>query len=123
MQITISKVILFVIFAGITLHLYTALINAKPADMSGLIFLFIFSSLPYLICLLLFIEKRALTIIWFCGVSAVFLIDCMIHSFVFISMTHSTGAIVLLFMPIWNLFFFMPMGMAGGYVIKSRKNL
>jgi hypothetical protein len=112
---------LTIIAAGMLLHTYTGFFKT-----SGEIDLFSlkitgFSWLPYLVCLVLAIAIRN-PLIPLCGAILPLILDLMMYYSVFIHPTSSTAAIGLLFMPLWNLVLFMPIGLLAGFLIVRLKN-
>jgi ABC-type spermidine/putrescine transport system permease subunit I len=88
-------------------------------DLQWLEFLFL-ALLPYVVCLVLFITKKQ-SIMSFSGAVAPVLLDMFTYYSVFVSPTSSTASLALLWMPIWNLIIFMPIGLLIGYFIDRRR--
>jgi uncharacterized protein YneF (UPF0154 family) len=88
-------------------------------DLQWLEFLFL-ALLPYVVCLVLFFIKKQ-SIMSFSGAIAPVLFDMFTYYSVFVSPTSSTASLALLWMPIWNLIIFMPIGLLIGYFVDRRK--
>ena len=101
---------------GLILHLKTEFWeSAEPFDIFSLKLLLL-SLAPYVIIILF----RKASYGALCAAIVVFLFDLFMHLEVFVWPSSSTAALGLLFMPIWNLFFFVPLSFLAGYFIGER---
>lgn len=117
-QSSLRKLILLLLVAlGISLHSYTVLFRAEGAMSEFLLGLLLWSSMPYLVLLILMRWKKQIRIL--CAALAVVLIDIGVHVRVFVFPQSSTDALALLWMPLWNLLFSIPAGIVIGVVIEG----
>jgi hypothetical protein len=111
---------LMIIAAGMLLHTYTGFFKTSGGiDLLSLKIIGL-SWLPYLVCLMLVVAIRN-PLIPLCGAMLPLILDLMMYDSVFIHPTSSTAAIGLLFMPLWNLVLFMPVGLLAGFLIARFK--
>lgn len=103
---------------GIILHLYTGFFKSEGEFDTFLTILILLSCTPYLICLFLIFMKKEQLIILF-GAALPLILDLFMHYTVFIRPNSSTAALGLLFMPIWNIIVFMPLGLLIGFCLKK----
>jgi hypothetical protein len=101
---------------GISLQAYVCFFNADGPLSTFSIGLFVWSAVPYLACLA--ISKLVGPDYGFYGVLACLLGDGLTYYSVFVNPTSSTAAIGLLFSPMVNLVFFLPIGMFVGHLNK-----
>ena len=115
---------LIIIAMGMILHVYTGYHFFKTSVETDLLLLrgiIVWSWLPYLVCLLLAVGKRNF-LIPLCGALLPLCLDLMTYHSVFINPTSSTAPLALLFMPLWNLMLFMPLGLlAGSLIVRAKK--
>lgn len=104
-------------FVGIFLHAYTSFFKATGGLSTFTVGLFIWSSLPYVLCLLISLVGKGRPFLGFCGATLAFVGDLNTYYSVFVLPTSSTAAIGLLFSPLVGLFFWVPLGVLVGYVI------
>ncbi len=106
-----------VISLGVVLHLYTGFFRGDGGfDLFKAKLLF-FSCVPYFICtIIVFLKKDDIIVLFGAGFPLV--LDLFMHYSVFINPTSSTAALGLLFMPIWNIVVFMPLGFLFGFCLK-----
>jgi hypothetical protein len=103
---------------GLILHLKTAFWeSAEPFDSFSLKLL-LGSLIPY-VCIIIF---RKASYGALCATIVVFLFDLFMHLEAFVWPSSSTAALGLLFMPIWNTVFFVPLSFLAGYFIQERIN-
>jgi hypothetical protein len=96
------------------LHLAVAVYGAGQGDYLLIVGLFVWSSLPYLLGILLAcVLKRP--IIAFCGMLMPLVLDCFNIYGVFVTSTSSTAVVALLWMPLWNILMIQPVGLAIGW--------
>ena len=107
---------LTIIVAGMLLHTYTGFFKTDGEISFFTLKVIGLSWLPYLVCLVFAIAIRN-PLIPLCGTILPFILDLMMYDSVFIHPTSSTAAIGLLFMPLWNLVLFMPIGLLAGFLI------
>jgi hypothetical protein len=99
---------------GIVLHAFTVLFKAEGGASLFLLGLFLWSCAPYAICI--FLALRGTSFLSALGGAALALCaDCYMFWSVFLHPKSSTAALGLLFMPLWNLVVFMPLGMLIGH--------
>ena len=109
----------FIIVAiGLLLHAHIAFFEGKEVGSTFLLALMVWSWLPYLVSLRLILLVRR-PLIPLCGVIPPLVMDAFNYYEVFISPTSSTAAINLLFMPLWNLVLFMPIGLLVGWWVTA----
>jgi len=111
-----------VVILAMLLHFYTAAHKAEGGLGIFSVSLMLWAWLPYLVCLfMLFVTKNSIVPLG--GVVAAFGMDVALYLSVFVWPQSSTAPIALLFMPLWNLFLFMPVGMLVGWgILKLRKH-
>ena len=106
----------FIIFSiAVCLHLLILFSGQGGISAFGL-GLFVWALLPYIPCLLILINKKP-PIISICGALPPLVLDFMAYRSVFISPQSSTAALILLWMPLWNMIGFMPAGVIVGIII------
>ena len=97
--------VLVLIAFGVGLHAYECFWLANThAGVVFLFLIFLWGILPYLFCLLLTRFKHLLFPA-FVGAVISIAFDLMCHIEVFVQPSSSTAALILIFMPAWNLFF------------------
>ncbi|MDD7986752.1 hypothetical protein PQO01_17520 [Lentisphaera marina] len=104
---------------GILLHMNTCFIQSET-KFGFNILLLVFSSIPYISSLLILRNKKSEVI----GALAPLLpiiTDSIAYYSVFISPTSSTAPLALIFIPLWNLIVFMPVGIITGLIIQNSK--
>ena len=107
------------IAAGATLHIYTAFVQAS--GLNGFVLALLgLSLLPYIACAILVVIFRKY---WPAAVAASLALaaDLFTHYTVFVNPGSSTAAIGLLFMPILNLFFIVPVAAFVTGMLEKRK--
>lgn len=100
--------------AGVVIAVLGLLLHAYGLSSFSL-GLMVWSWLPYLIALALFLGVRRV-LIPLGGVILPIVLDAINYYFVFVSPGSSTAPLALLWMPLWNLLIFMPIGMFIGWV-------
>ncbi len=111
------KPILFLVALGISLHSYTVLFRAEDGMSEFLLGLLLWSSMPYFVLLVLLRWKRQIRVL--CAALTVVLLDFGIHVRVFVFPQSSTDALALLWMPLWNFLFSIPVGIIIGVAIEE----
>lgn len=109
---------------GPLFHAYIALFKLDGGVSNFTLQLLAWSSLPYVVALLLVWRIRR-PMIPLMGVIPPLVMDVANYYSVFIRPTSSTAAIGLLWIPLWNLVLFMPAGLFLGWAISNwidRKN-
>lgn len=106
----LKRVTLILVGMGMLLHFYIAFFESSDGVDSFSLKLMVWSWLPYLICLALLLFKKNPTIV-LGGATPLLVMDSVNYYGVFIHPTSSTASLSLLFIPLWNLVFFMPVGM------------
>ena len=101
---------------GLILHLKTAFWESSEPFDSFSLKLLLLSLTPYVIIILF----RKASYGALCAAIVVFLFDLFMHLEAFVWPSSSTAALGLLFMPIWNLVFFLPLSFLAGYFIEER---
>jgi hypothetical protein len=115
----VRRLAFLVIGCGILLHAYTAFFKAAGPVNTFLLGLMLWSWLPYVgSAVLLRVSKSAHAALG----AALFALGADVAAFysAFIHPTSSTAALGLLFMPLWNLLFFAPVGALLGWLISKR---
>ncbi len=107
---------LIVIAAAMLLHAYTGFFKGSREFISVNLGRIVWSWLPYLVCLLIAVGRRN-PVIPLCGAFLPLIMDLILYDSVFIHPTSSTAAIGLLFMPLYNLALFMPLGLLIGFFL------
>jgi hypothetical protein len=115
-----KKAGLLIVAFGMLLHAYIAFFKAEGGASNFSMGLMVWSWLPYLVCALFFLVTRRPLIPLF-GVVLPAIMDTLNFYSVFISPQSSTAALGLLWMPLWNLVLFMPVGLVIGWAIARRK--
>ena len=110
---------LLIVAFGILLHAYIAFFEAEGGASGFSLGLMVWSWLPYLVSALLFVLVRR-TLIPLCGVVPPAVMDTLSFYSVVISPQSSTAPLVLLWMPLWNLVLFMPVGHIVGWLLARR---
>jgi hypothetical protein len=100
---------------GIALHVYIdVFLSERPLSMFGFVGVILWPSLPYVLCA---VAVRVWGPAASIGGSVVALgLDAMSVYAVFIHPTSSTAPLILLFVPLYNLVIFTPLGIAAGRV-------
>ncbi|HJX16936.1 MAG TPA: hypothetical protein VJ437_01940 [Acidiferrobacterales bacterium] len=111
-----------VVALAMLLHFYTAAFKAEGGLGSFSVSLMLWAWLPYLVCsFMLFVTKNSIVPLG--GAVAAFGMDVALYLSVFVWPQSSTAPIALLFMQLWNLLLFMPVGMLVGWgILKFRKH-
>src|SRR5262245_3901552 len=115
----IRKLAFLLIGCGVLLHAYTAFFKAEGPFSGFLLGLMLWSWLPYIgSAVLLLVWKNAHVAFG----AALFALGADMVAFysAFINPTSSTAALGLLFMPLWNLLLFAPVGALLGWLISKR---
>ncbi len=105
---------LVVAAGGIALHAFTVLFKAEGGASFFLLGLFIWSCAPYAVCIFLALRGTRFPAA-LGGAAFALCADCYMFLSVFVYPKSSTAALGLLFMPLWNLVVFMPLGMLLGH--------
>jgi hypothetical protein len=108
------------IAVGIALHVYIdVFLSDRPVSVFGFVGVILWPSLPYVLCAVaLRVWGPAAAI----GGSAVALgLDAVSVYVVFIHPTSSTAPLVLLFVPLYSLVIFTPLGIAAGRLTGRRR--
>ena len=114
---------LFLAVFGLLLHAYTAFFKGEGGVSDFSVGLMIFSWAPYLISMLLIFTMRR-TLIPLCGLVIPVFMDMLVHYSVFINPQSSTASLGLLFMPLWNILLFLPLGLLSGWILaKGMENV
>jgi hypothetical protein len=108
------------IAVGIVLHVYIDLfLSDHPLSVFGFLGVIIWPSLPYIVCA---VALRRWGVGAAIGGSAVALgLDAVTVYSVFIHPTSSTAPLAMLFVPLWSLLVFTPLGIAVGRLIGQRR--
>jgi len=104
---------------GMLLHVYIAFVEASGGVSAFSLGLMLWSWLPYLLALILFLWLRN-PIAPLCGVLGPFALDMLVYYDVFIHPRSSTAALALLFAPLWSLIIFEPIGLLIGWIVAKR---
>jgi hypothetical protein len=99
---------------GILLHLHEFLIGFEAQARSLSLALLVWSCLPYFIALFLIWLMRR-TVIPLFGVLGPLIVDLVNHYYVVIEPASSTAVLNLLWIPLWNIVVFQPIGSAVGW--------
>jgi hypothetical protein len=105
---------------GLLLHAHVAIFKAEGGVSSFSLGLMIWSWLPYLAALVLFLVVRRV-LIPLGGITLPIVLDVLNYYFVFVSPGSSTAPLALLWMPLWNLLIFMPAGMFVGWILSKMR--
>jgi hypothetical protein len=107
------------IVGGLLLQTYQLLFLAEAPMDSFLLKLVAWSFAPYVVCGIVLFGFRAS---WPVAVGGCFALiaDLCMHYSVFIHPRGSTAAVGLVFMPVANLFFILPVGLLVGWLISKR---
>jgi hypothetical protein len=119
-ELTARCIAWVLISVGVALHVYIdVFLSDRPVSVFGLLGVILWPSLPYILCaVMLRVWGPAAAI----GGSAVALgLDAMSVFAVFIHPTSSTAPLVLLFVPLYSLVIFTPLGIAAGRLIGRRR--
>jgi hypothetical protein len=118
-QKRIVYVIYSVFFGALALHLKTAFIDSSDPLSIFSIVLLVWSLTPYILIMIIILQKKWLyeTL---CAVIAVFSFDLWMHLEVFMFPKSSTAAIGLLFMPLLNLIFVIPISLLIVFIIRKK---
>jgi hypothetical protein len=118
-RVSARKIAWALIAIGIVLHVYIDLfLSDRPLSVFGLLGVIIWPSLPYVVCAVALRRWGPGAAI---GGSAVALgLDAMTVYSVFIHATTSTAPLAMLFVPLWSLLVFTPLGIAAGRLIGQR---
>ena len=104
---------------GFALHLYIDLfLSDRPLSLFGLFGVILWPSVPYALCALALRFWGPGAAIGGCAVALV--LDALTVFSVFIHPTSSTAPLALLFVPLWSLLVFTPLGLAAGRLIARR---
>ena len=106
------------IAAGVLVHAYTVLFVADGPFGLFHVGIFLWSCLPYAVCVGLW--KLGWTAPSAGGARLALAADIWMHYQVFVAPGGSTAALGLLFMPLWNLLIFVPLGALLGWWISQR---
>lgn len=108
------------IACGILLHVYTALFVAEGGFSGFSVGLVLWSWLPYALAGTL-LKRNA----YAAAGAAVFVLaaDALAFKLAFINPQGSTSALVLLFMPLWNLVLVGPIGAVLGWLVSKRLSI
>jgi glycopeptide antibiotics resistance protein len=105
--------------AGLVLHL-TTFLRAEGGVSSFSIGLLIWSLLPYVVVIIILHPmnkpQRALG-----ATGTILFMDLWMYKEVFVTPGSSTAALGLLFMPLWNMIIFIPLGFLLGWLFLERK--
>lgn len=102
---------------GIALHGYVSLFKADTGPNAFTLGLFVWSVVPYAICLLVALLGKGRPLLGLFGAAAALIADLNSYYSVFVVPDSSTAAIGLLFAPLINLVVFMPVGMLIGLAL------
>lgn len=103
---------------GVLLHAYAVLFLAEGPFGLFHVGIFLWSCLPYAVCVVLW--KVGWTAPSAFGACFAVAADLWMHYQVFIAPGGSTAALGLLFIPLWNLAIFVPLGALLGWWISTR---
>jgi hypothetical protein len=111
----LRTITLITIASGVALHIGTALLGTGGVNQFQ-VELLLLSCLPYVLCVVVLLwSGRAL--IALCGVVPALGFDIAAFLSVFVWPTSSTAPLILLFLPLWNLLLFVPLGLLVGWGI------
>lgn len=115
-NLSVTKMLAFIAIAsGLLLHVYTVLFKAEGPFSFFLLGVLLWSWLPYLASLAILQRWRNGSAAL--GASLIALaVDLFAFYTVFIRPQSSTAPLVLLFAPLWNLLFFVPLGALIGWL-------
>ena len=99
---------------GIALHAYIGLFKADDGPSAFSLGLMVWSSIPYVACLVLAFYGRGNPLPAFLGGAAALCFDASVYYSVFVAPTSSTAALALLFAPVVNAAVLVPVGMLVG---------
>jgi hypothetical protein len=118
-RVLVRQIAWALIAVGILLHVYIDLfLSDHPLSVFGFLGVIIWPSLPYVVCAVALRRWGPVAAI---GGSAVALgLDAMTVYSVFIHPTSSTAPLAMLFVPLWSLLIFTPLGIAAGRLIDQR---
>lgn len=105
----------FLVLIGVVLHTYVAVAKSHSFDAG----FWLLALLPYIVGSILLTGLRKP----YATVGALLIpvaMDIATFYYVFISPSSSTAPLALFFVPLWNLFFFVPFGGAVGWFIGKR---
>lgn len=109
---------LSVVALGMLLHFYIAAFKASGGLNSYSTSLMYMAWVPYVVCgVVIAFSKNSIVPLG--GAVAALVMDTVIFLSVFVWPQGSTGSIALIFMPYWNLLFFVPVGMLIGWVVNK----
>jgi hypothetical protein len=114
------------IAAGIALHAYIDLfLSARPISVFGFLGVIGWPSLPYVVCaVVLRVWGNVRAAIG--GSATALILDALTVYAVFIHPTTSTAPLAMMFVPLWSLLLFTPLGLSVGWLadrrIRSRKS-
>jgi hypothetical protein len=106
----IKKFTILIISIGILLHAYIALFESSGGISKFAIGSFMWSCTPYIAGTLLIIFIKLPFEYAIGGIVIPLITDSMLYYEVFVNPTSSTAAIGYLYLPAWNLFIFLPIG-------------
>jgi hypothetical protein len=112
----LKKTGFLIIGSALLLHAYTAFIKSEGGTTPFSIGLMLWSWLPYLLSAWFFSLMRR-PLVPLCGVIPPLIIDAWTFYAVFIRPQSSTAALALIWVPLWNLVIFMPLGMLIGWIL------
>ncbi len=112
----IRQIIYVLIFLGTAIHLKAAFWESSDLGSGFSIGVLLWSILPYF---MIFIFRKFLYGS-LCAAVLVFALDLWMHLEVFVFSSSSTAALVLLFMPLWNLVLVIPVAYLVGSMISKR---
>jgi hypothetical protein len=117
--ITSSRwIALGLVAAGVALHFYIEGFKQVSALSEFSLGSFLYSCAPYVLVTLVILFART-PFPGLVGGAAALTIDLMTYWSVFISPTSSNVGLALLWMPLWNLLIFVPLGIGVGWLIYS----
>ena len=117
---TLRLIAVLVVSVGLSLHALAAIVDSETQGWGLSIALLTWAWLPYLIAvILIFTIRRA--VIPLGGALAPLAVDILNLYALYVSPESSTGALNLLWMPLWNILVVEPLGLFFGWVMATWK--
>ncbi|EDM27386.1 hypothetical protein LNTAR_21770 [Lentisphaera araneosa HTCC2155] len=114
-----KKIGITISIIGILLHMNTCFIQSDTTFGFNILLL-VFSSIPYVSSLIILKNKKS-ELIGSLAPALPIITDSVAYYSVFIAPSSSTAPLALIFIPLWNLIIFMPLGIITGLIIQNLK--
>jgi len=107
---------LAVMSMAVLLHAYEQVANSTPPSIGW----FLWSMLPYGVCLLFLLRSRS-GVPGATGAGVALVWDAITHYEVFVHPTSSTAALALIFVPLWSALLFSPIAMLIAWLVVRKR--